>query len=104
MRYGTPPVVRATGGLADTVTDCNAHTLADGTATGFVFHEPAAAALSEAIDRALVARKDPAIWRTLQLNGMRRDFSWQAPARRYAELYYALIAERTAPRGSSPAN
>jgi len=104
MRYGTPPVVRATGGLADTVTDCNAHTLADGTATGFVFHEPTGAALYGAIDWALAARNDSAAWRALQLNGMRKDFSWQAPARRYAELYYALIAERTAPGGSSPAD
>jgi starch synthase len=98
MRYGTPPVVRATGGLADTVTDCNARTLADGTATGFVFHEPAAAALLAAIDRALAARNDPATWRALQVNGMRRDFSWQASAQCYAELYVAIGAERSALR------
>lgn len=94
MRYGTPPVVRATGGLADTVADCNERTLADGTATGFVFDEPVASALLTAIERALDARADTATWRTLQKNGMNRDFSWRGSARRYLELFKTLIAER----------
>ncbi len=94
MRYGTPPVVRATGGLADTVTDCNERTLADGTATGFVFQEPTAPALFAAIGRALDARAEGATWRTLQENGMNRDFGWQISARRYLELFETLIAER----------
>jgi starch synthase len=92
MRYGTPPVVRATGGLADTVVDCNPTSLADGTATGFIFHKPAPADLWAAIERALTALKDAAAWRAIQLNGMRRDFSWQASAQRYAELYRAMVA------------
>jgi starch synthase len=92
MRYGTVPVVRATGGLADTVTDCNDHTLAYGSATGFAFREPAALALLAAIRRALEAWSDQAGWRRLQENGMARDFGWQASARRYVELYETLAA------------
>jgi starch synthase len=92
MRYGTVPVVRATGGLADTVTDCNGHTLADGSATGFTFGEPTGAALLAAIGRALEAWSDQAGWRRLQENGMARDFGWQASARRYVELYETLAA------------
>ena len=95
MRYGTPPVVRATGGLADTVIDCTERTLADGTATGFVFHEPTAAALLAATERALAARRDPPAWRKLQANGMRRDFSWRASAQRYLELFHTLVGRRT---------
>jgi starch synthase len=92
MRYGTIPVVRATGGLADTVTDCNEHTLANGSATGFTFGEPTAAELLAAIRRALQAWSDQAGWRRLQQNGMTRDFGWQASARRYVELYETLAA------------
>jgi starch synthase len=98
MRYGTPPVVRATGGLADTVTDCNAGSLADGTATGFVFHEPTEAALHEAIERGFAARAHPATWRALQLHGMRRDFSWRTSAALYADLFRTLISEHAASR------
>jgi starch synthase len=94
MRYGTPPVVHATGGLSDTVTDCSERTLADGTATGFVFHEPTGAALLAAIERALAVRRDTPTWRTLQANGMRRDFSWRASAQRYLELFHSLVARR----------
>ena len=95
QRYGTPPVVRATGGLADTVVDCTAATLADGSASGFVFQEPSAQALLVAIARACDAWRDGATWRALQKNGMARDFSWGASARRYAEVY-AMLAR--APR------
>jgi len=90
QRYGTPPLVRATGGLADTVTDCSPATLADGSATGFVFHEPSAAALLATLERASAAWHDQASWRALQRNGMARDFGWQASARRYADLYAQL--------------
>ena len=92
LRSGTPPVVRATGGLADTVVDCNAATLAAGTANGFVFSEPSPQALLAALERAVSAWRDRAQWRQLQLNGMRLDFSWQTSARRYRDLYRELIA------------
>jgi len=103
MRYGTVPVVRDTGGLADTVTDCNERTLANGSATGFSFREPAASALLAAIRRALAAWTDQAGWRRLQENGMARDFDWQAPARRYVELYETLAAGRAARGDPRPA-
>jgi starch synthase len=91
QRYGTPPIVRATGGLADTVVDCTAATLADGSASGFVFREPGAEALLAAVGRAVSAWRDGATWRALQQNGMARNFGWDASARRYAEIY-ALLA------------
>jgi starch synthase len=94
MRYGTPPVVRATGGLADTVIDYSEQTLADGTATGFTFMEPTAPALLATIERALKAWPDRAAWRRLQVNGMARDFGWGASARLYLKLFDALVARR----------
>jgi starch synthase len=90
QRYGTPPVVRATGGLLDSVVDCNATTLIDGTATGFVFDDESVAGLRDAIARALEAYRDKATWQRLQRQGMARDFSWNASARRYVDLYTAL--------------
>ena len=94
QRYGTPPIVRATGGLADTVVDCSAATLADGSASGFVFHEPSAAALLAAVERAIRAWREGTTWRALQRNGMARDFGWNASARRYAEIYAKLAQNR----------
>jgi starch synthase len=81
QRYGTPPVARATGGLADTVTDG---------VTGFLFAEAERAALVAAVRRALAAHADPARWSSIQRAGMARDFSWSAAARRYAALYLGL--------------
>jgi starch synthase len=91
LRYGTPPVVRATGGLADTVVDCNEATLAAGTANGFVFAEPEAAQLLAALERAVGVWREREVWKALQRNGMRLDFGWQTSARRYRELYRALV-------------
>jgi starch synthase len=81
QRYGTPPIVRATGGLADTVEDG---------VTGFVFAEASSAALAAAARRALAAYREPGRWQALQRAGMARDFSWSAAARRYADLYLRL--------------
>jgi len=94
QRYGTPPVVRATGGLVDTVIDCSAATLADGSAGGFVFDEASAIALLAAVRRAADTWQDRANWRTLQRNGMAKDFSWHASAKRYAAIYAQLAANR----------
>lgn len=94
QRYGTPPVVRATGGLADTVIDCTPATLADGSASGFVFHESSANALLAAVERAAVTWRERATWQTLQRNGMARNFGWDASARRYAEVYAGLASGR----------
>jgi starch synthase len=81
QRYGTPPIVRATGGLADTVTDG---------VTGFVFEEAASTALVAAVRRGVAAYREPGRWKELQRAGMSRDFSWNAAARRYADLYLRL--------------
>jgi starch synthase len=81
QRYGTPPVARATGGLADTISDGE---------TGFLFERAEPAALSAAVRRAIAAWRDPGRWREIQRAGMRRDFSWSAAARRYADLYSRL--------------
>lgn len=90
QRYGTPPVVRATGGLADSVVDLSEATLADHTATGFAFHEPDAKSLHAAVLRAHAAYLDRTLWLRLQENGMVKDFSWNASAARYAALYAQL--------------
>ncbi len=87
LRYGTPPVVRRTGGLADTVVDASPEALADGSANGFVFDEASADALHGAMRRALSAFGEPATWRALQRSGMRGDFSWSGAARGYLDVY-----------------
>ncbi len=87
QRYGTIPVVRATGGLADSVVDCTPATLSNGTASGFLFEAASAPALLAAIGRALAAYRAPALWQRLQRQAMARDFGWDASARAYAALY-----------------
>ena len=89
--HGTVPVVRSTGGLADTVVDANPQTLADGTATGFAFHEPTPQALKATIDRALALWPDRAAWNQLVRNGMRDDWSWEHSARAYVDLYEEVV-------------
>lgn len=92
FRYGTIPVVRATGGLVDTVVDTTEQTLADGTASGFVFGPFESAALEEAVRRAVAARGDQDRWRTLVHRVMGQDWSWEASARHYRELYEQTLA------------
>jgi starch synthase len=94
QRYGTPPITRATGGLVDTVVDCSATTLADGSASGFVFHDASAGALLAAVERAAGTWRDKASWRALQRNGMARDFGWETSARHYAAIYARLAKKR----------
>jgi starch synthase len=91
QRYGTPPVVHATGGLKDSVVDCNPETLAAKTATGFVFSPLAPKTLLTACRRGADAWRNKRVWRQIQKNGMARDFSWEASAVRYAELYRDLL-------------
>jgi starch synthase len=93
QRYGTPPIVRRTGGLADSVVQANPASVADGTGTGFLFESAEGAALATALRQAVnLYRGDPAAWRRLQANGMARDFSWRGPARKYGEVYAAALA------------
>jgi starch synthase len=88
LRYGTIPIVRHTGGLADTITNALPASMSDRTATGFVFQDASSAALMSAVDRALALYKEPLIWRRLQLQAMARDFSWDTSAAKYMALYY----------------
>jgi starch synthase len=97
LRYGTPPIARRTGGLADTIIDTDAESLRAGTATGFLFDEASSEALAEAIEWALVLFRDPPMWETLQQRGMAIDFSWERSARSYLELYREAVAEREHP-------
>ncbi len=91
LRYGTVPVVRQVGGLADTVVDTNAATLAGNSATGFVFAEPSAGALAAAVQRAIGMYRQGAPWRTLMRRGMAQDFSWDPAAQAYMALYRTLV-------------
>jgi starch synthase len=84
QRYGTPPVARATGGLVDTIVDGE---------TGFLFERPEPSALVAAVRRAIGAWREPRRWREVQRAGMRRDFSWAAAARQYADLYSRIARE-----------
>jgi starch synthase len=91
LRYGTPPVVRATGGLADTVVDTTDATLADGRATGFCFAAHSADALLQTARRALALfRGEPQRWLQVVRNGMRQDWSWDRSAAEYEKLYLRL--------------
>jgi starch synthase len=90
LRYGTVPIVRKTGGLADTVTDALPGTLNDNTATGFVFNEASPGALMEAIKRSLILYSLPKTWKQLQANGMQKDYSWTKSAQQYVDLYNQL--------------
>ncbi len=92
LRYGTPPVVHAVGGLADTVVDATPENLAAGRATGFHFHEPTAAALVEAVERALALYHDQRAWHRLMRTAMAQDFGWDRSATRYLELYREIAA------------
>ncbi|MCG5527012.1 glycogen synthase GlgA [Halorhodospira halophila] len=91
LRYGTPPVVHPTGGLADTVVDVDAHPQ-----SGNGFHLAAAegAALAEAVERALAHWRDRSAWHAIQARGMAGSYSWEASARAYRDLYRELGAER----------
>jgi starch synthase len=92
LRYGALPLVRRTGGLADTVVDADAHSMMDGTATGFVFKEPSSWILGETIGRACqLYREDPKIWARIQRHAMAQDFGWESAAREYLDLYARLL-------------
>jgi starch synthase len=84
LRYGTPPVVRETGGLADTVEEFD---VIRKQGTGFLFEDYTASAMVSALNRGLAIRKQPELWEALLRNGMRRDFSWRASADGYDRLY-----------------
>jgi starch synthase len=100
LRYGTVPVVRATGGLDDTVQYYDPKT---SHGTGFKFDEYDTKALVGCVRGALKAYKEPKIWRTIQSNGMAKDYSWKASAAAYVTLYEAARRSRI-PRGVRTSN
>jgi starch synthase len=89
LRYGTPPVVRKTGGLADTVELWNPMTREG---TGFPFEHFTPEGLRWALDYALQVYRDPEAWKQLQVNGMAKDFSWDLQVREYEDLYRRALA------------
>ena len=91
LKYGTLPLVRRTGGLADTVQDSSLENLADGVASGFSFEDSNAWSLLRAIRRAFVLWSRPSLWRYVQRQAMGMDFSWQVAAQAYRDLYQRLL-------------
>jgi len=91
LRYGTIPIVRRTGGLADTIQDCSPDL---STGNGFSFTDYAGGALRGAIDRSLDAYRQKDAWRRLVVRAMKQDFSWDASARKYLEMYQSALDGR----------
>jgi starch synthase len=99
LRYGTLPLVRRVGGLADTVVDADDAALAGDRATGFVFEHASAAALEGALLRAMTLYRDPPRWHAVVRRAMAQEFTWESAAREYLALYAAAIdARREQPR------
>jgi starch synthase len=92
LKYGTVPVVHATGGLADTITNLSDQTLAAGRANGISFDQYTPAALSGALERACQTYANSAIWQQLVRTGMRQDWSWNQSAVQYGRLYENTLA------------
>jgi starch synthase len=88
LKYGTIPIVRAVGGLKDTVQDYNKETR---TGTGFLFQRYESSALLAAVDRGLAVFRDKQAWFALQRRGMGKDFSWDRSAKLYSDLYQQLV-------------
>jgi len=100
LKYGTVPIVRATGGLDDSIEPFDVE---HGTGTGFKFYEYSGEALLYAVRQALHHYMDERIWKRIQLNGMAKDFSWKGSAREYANLYEAArLARGFAPTVPEP--
>ena len=90
LRYGTVPIVRATGGLDDTIEDASVEDGSVEEGTGFKFHEYSGAALLEAVRRAARAFEQKDLWLGMMVRGMAKDFSWKASAAAYSALYRKL--------------
>ncbi|GAB4160599.1 MAG: glycogen synthase [Planctomycetota bacterium] len=87
LRYGTLPIVRRTGGLADTIVDATPANIEAGTATGFVFDDYSSKALLDTCRRALKLYSNRMVWQKMVRTAMAQDWSWDNSARQYAELY-----------------
>ncbi len=93
QRYGTPPLVHATGGLIDSVVDCTTQTLKQGTASGFVFRRMQASDFMSAVRRAIAAYRTKKTWNAVQRNAMLKDFSWEKSAAAYRDIYTKLLSQ-----------
>lgn len=91
QRYGTPPIVHSTGGLIDSVTDCNKVSLANNQASGFIFNKMTPHDLLICVQRALSVYHDKKTWTKVQLNGMNKDFGWKTSAAKYHEIYQSCL-------------
>jgi starch synthase len=95
LRYGTPPIVRTTGGLADSILDTTEETLANSEPTGFRFQAYTAQALFGTVRWAThLYHERPVTFRRIVRNGMRADWSWDRAAQEYEKIYRRLVAER----------
>jgi starch synthase len=94
LRYGTVPIVRATGGLEDTVADYDPAT---GRGTGFKFQDYTPAALVHAVERAVELYRNQPAWSKVQQAGMRQDHSWDVSAREYVKVYRSAIGALSSP-------
>jgi len=94
LRYGTVPVVRAVGGLIDTVEPFNAR---NGQGTGFLFNDYTPRAMLQALAAALDAYHQARAWKRLQVRGMRKDFSWERSAAEYVTVYKRVVGARRQP-------
>ena len=92
LKYGTVPIVRETGGLADTIQDYDPKT---GEGTGFVFKNYDSDELLEVVKRALRVYQNKEVWTKLMKNGMQKDFSWQASAKKYEDLYQKALQKQS---------
>lgn len=90
LKYGTIPIVRRTGGLADTIENANP---VKGTGNGFVFKNYRSKEMLNTIKFALEVYRDKNVWEVMMIRGMRQDFSWQASAKKYVELYHRAIGK-----------
>jgi starch synthase len=91
LKYGSLPLVRRTGGLADSIIDANPAAANDGSATGFQFVNATPQELLWSLRRALTLYRKPDRWQATQRHAMTRDFGWSGPAEEYMELYRGLV-------------
>ena len=99
MKYGTVPVVRATGGLDDTVEAFDGKN-----GTGFKFSDYSSAALLAAIRQAIETYRQPKVWQRLMLNGMRKDFSWGTSAKQYVKIFQDVKRLKSKAKTAPPAS
>ena len=101
MRYGTLPIVRRTGGLADTVVGCSEATMHDGSANGFTFDQATAEDMLACLDRALALYRQPVAWRRIQRRAMEHYHGWEEAAHQYMDIYRRLAPNAGLEQGAA---